>query len=211
MPLIITIVNQKGGVGKSTLSMNLYAHFRNEGQRAVLVDFDPQGSNTQLVKLKGSEFIDILNIRDFPSIEKLQEKFNEYEVVVIDTPPYFFDDLPKILGFSNIVLIPCKPSIYDVLASHQTLELIDSLINENKYSFIPFIVMTQVITGTVINGEIREYLSQYKPKILKTEIFNRVAYAEALVFSGDVLSGENKKAKEEIKNLADEILSLFLN
>jgi cellulose biosynthesis protein BcsQ len=97
------------------------------------------------------------------------------------------------------------------LASHQTLELIDSLINENKYSFIPFIVMTQVITGTVINGEIREYLSQYKPKILKTEIFNRVAYAEALVFSGDVLSGENKKAKEEIKNLADEILSLFLN
>src|SRR5690606_39642968 len=96
MPKIITLAHQKGGVGKSTLALNLAYRFSKEVKTA-LTDTDPQGSTIQL-----KDIVQGIDILGYKGTKNLQGK--PYDVIFIDTPPYLTVNMILILLASDLVL-----------------------------------------------------------------------------------------------------------
>lgn len=212
MPLTITLAHQKGGVGKSTLAINLYGYFTQAGYRTALIDIDPQGSITSLLKTFGGdaarEKVALIERAGFSSYADLRGQIEGEEIVLIDTPPYLSKELQQVLALSHLVLIPCKASPLDALAVVQTLALVKEEQARNP-SLAAAIVLTMTIAGTGFPKQIREHLEQHGLPILDIEIANRVAYARSLLFSNGVGGEANDKAKDEIARLGQEIIELL--
>jgi chromosome partitioning protein len=207
MPSIITLAHQKGGVGKSTIALNLYGYFSHSGLKTAIVDIDPQGSITSFVEFSDSDGFNLIRRTDFTTYADLLDKVQGFEVVVIDTPPYLSKELAEVIKITDIVIIPCKASLFDVLAIRQTIEFIQKE-KENR-DFLSAIVLTMVISGASIQYQIREHLETHNMPIFKTEIGNRVAYAKSLLVSGNVFQDDGSKAQEEMQSLTEEILNLI--
>ena len=122
---IITVSHQKGGVGKSTLSLNLSGCF-SHGLKVALCDTDLQGSLLSL-----SYMVDGLNIIKMP--EEIQSIKNlPYDLIIIDTPPYLSNMLPDIFKISDFILVPTKAGFFDLMAIRSTLGIIEASIKENS-------------------------------------------------------------------------------
>lgn len=197
MAKIITVAHQKGGVGKSTLALNLATCFQ-EQLRVALVDIDLQGSLSDL-----KEDFPELNIiceDHFEQIRKL-----DHDLIIVDTPPYLSNRLPELFLISDYVLVPTKAGFFDVMAIRSTLNLIAEA--QKKHTSIKAgIVINMVKHRSGITHEVQELLKSFDIPVLKTMIHDRVSFARSPITRG-VLESEDTKAKEEITSLADEIVS----
>jgi chromosome partitioning protein len=198
MAKIITIAHQKGGVGKSTLALNLAYRFSKD-VRTALTDTDPQGSTMQLQDIVTG--IDIIN---YVSIDNLI--LEPYDVVFIDTPPYITETILPIFLKSDFVLIPTKAGVPDIMAIRSTIELLKEA-QGKKPSLKAAIVLNMVKPRVSITEEAKEQLSQYDLPII-AEIKDRTSYNNTFL-SGGVFSGSDKLAQNEIEQLTKEILNLL--
>jgi chromosome partitioning protein len=113
MSKIITIAHLKGGVGKSTLALNLAVCFK-DTLRVALIDTDTQGS---ISDLKGDlKTIEVINDTSPQNIKAM-----DYQLIIIDTPPYLSSQLPDLFAISDFVLIPTKAGFFDVMAIRSTI------------------------------------------------------------------------------------------
>lgn len=212
MALIITLAHQKGGVGKSTLATNLRGYFAGGGYKTALVDIDPQGSLSKLVRTfsdqPGREPENVIERGSFKTYTELQALLEPYDIAVIDTPPYLSHELEAVFEITNVVLVPCKASPLDFLAIGDTLDLIREAKRKRK-ELVAAVVLTMTITGTDFTASIRHELEKTEFPVLKTEIGNRVAYMRSLLIANTVLGDDNRKAREEIEGLGKEIISLL--
>ena len=212
MALIITLAHQKGGVGKSTLATNLRGYFAGGGYKTALVDIDPQGSLSKLVRTfsdqVGREPEHVIERRSFQTFADLGRLLEAYDIAVIDTPPYLSHDLEAVFDITNVVLVPCKASPLDFLAIGDTLDLIRHA-KAKREQLVAAVVLTMTITGTDFTTSIRQELEKTEFPVLKTEIGNRVAYMRSLLTANTVLGDENRKAREEIESLGKELISLL--
>jgi chromosome partitioning protein len=212
MPIIITLAHQKGGVGKSTLAINLYGYFTQAGYKTAIIDIDPQGSITSLLQTFGGEGgregVALIERAGFSSYEELGRLVEGREIVLIDTPPYLSKELQQVLALSHLVLIPCKASPLDALAVVQTVALVKEEQARNP-ALVAAFVLTMTIAGTGFPKQIREHLGRHGLPILDVEIVNRVAYARSLLFSNSVIGETNDKAKDEIIQLGQELIELL--
>lgn len=211
MVKIITLASQKGGVGKSTLALNIYATFLQNGATVALVDTDPQGSIRNIYQtLKAQPQWSGVELLDYKQFKKIAEGGESpYDVIVVDTPPYLSDKLETILLWSDVVLMPCKPSPLDILSMEHTIELVKEAQAKNK-ELKAGIVLNMVFSGTQkYTDQISEILkTNYDIPLLRTQINNRVAYSRAIFKDSSVDSEKNKKATEEMTALIQEMLIL---
>lgn len=209
MPLIISVANQKGGVGKSTLALNLASYFSQNGVPSAVVDSDAQGSIASLVATfgEGNSYgsVNLIPRKAFGSFSELGSK-SEFQILVIDTPPYLSTDLQEIFRISDFVLVPTKPGAFDMFAIENTLELVrraQKLKPELKFG----IALNMTAAGTRHVEEIRTYLQSKDVLVLKTEIAKRVEFERCLLSNDSIFASADEKAKAEIRNLAEEIVS----
>ncbi|MVN23487.1 ParA family protein [Mucilaginibacter arboris] len=200
MSKIITIAHQKGGVGKSTLALNLAVCFQDQ-LSVALVDTDLQGS---IADLKD----------DLPELSIIQEDIFEnirqlkHQLIIIDTPPYLSNRLPDLFLISDYVLIPTKAGFFDVMAIRSTIALVKQA--QKKHSQLNAgIVLNMIKPRSGVTGEVQELLKGFDMPLLNTVIHDRVSFTRSPI-TGGVLSGDDSKAKEEITGLAEEIVNSII-
>jgi chromosome partitioning protein len=120
---VIAVVNQKGGAGKTTISLNLAAALAEHGAKVLLIDADPQhtASDWSAVRKEPPPFV-LLGLaqpvlhRDVPQLAA------DYDFVVIDGPPRNYEVTRSAIAAADLVLIPVQPSGADFWASRETVK-----------------------------------------------------------------------------------------
>jgi chromosome partitioning protein len=200
MAQIITVANQKGGVGKSLLCINLAYVFFNSGLKVGLIDKDYQGSLSQI--LKPSD--ELILIPEDTALSDLKN-LGYYHVIIIDTPPYLSNKLPEIFLISDYILLPTKAGIFDLMAIRATIGLIKEAQKVN-INIQAGIVFNMVKSNSSITNEMRQLLLEYDIPVLDSVISDRVSYIRSLI-TGGILSSKDYNAKVEMTSLVNELLN----
>ena len=177
--MIIGLLNQKGGVGKTTLSVSLAASFARAGARVLLIDADPQGSALDWSAAREGEAL--FSVVGFPRAtvhKEIGQIGQGYDHIIIDGPPRVTDLARSAIMASDLVLIPVQPSPYDIWAADEVVKLIEEarIYKENiKAAF----VVNRKIANTAISRDVGEALASYPVPVLTASITQRVIFAEA--------------------------------
>ena len=207
--MILGVLNQKGGVGKTTLSVNIAAAFAREGSRVLLIDADPQGSALDFAAARTGEAL--FSVVGFPRANLHKEMAvmgKGYDHIIIDGPPRVTDLARSAIMASDIVLIPTQPSPYDVWASEEIVKLVDEArtFKENLKSVF---VINRRITNTAIGRDVVEALSAYPIPVLKTSVTQRVVFAESAASGRSIFEiDRDGAAAMEIQAVIDELKEL---
>ncbi|OCX54362.1 ATPase [Mucilaginibacter sp. PPCGB 2223] len=196
MAKIITIAHQKGGVGKSTLAINLALCFQDQLSIA-LVDTDLQGS---LYHIK-EDFpeLSIIGPDKLTAIQQL-----DHDLVIVDTPPYLSNKLPELFLHSDFILVPTKAGFFDVMAIRSTLALIKEAQTQAPH-LKAGIVLNMIKPRSGLTKDIAALLESMEVPLLKTRVHDRVSIARSAMTTG-ILNGGDPKAAAEIMALAEEVV-----
>ncbi len=177
--MIIGMLNQKGGVGKTTLSVNLAAALTRIGSRVLLIDADPQGSALDLAAAReGEPLFSVVGLPRATLHKEIGTIGKGYEHIIIDGPPRVTDLARSAIMASDVVLIPVQPSPYDVWAADEVVKLIDEA-RVYKEKLKSCFVVNRKIANTAIGRDVREALSAYPLHVLNASVTQRVVFAEA--------------------------------
>ncbi len=205
MGTVITIAQQKGGSGKTTLAVNLAVAFRRAGLSVALLDTDPQGSlgrwflmRRQALGEAGMEFSTASAWGVSYECEKLRKA---HDIVIVDTPPKVDADLRPALREADLVLVPVSASHVDLWATEGVLDL---ALRERKRALI---VLNRMKSGTRLGAEVAEVAAGLEADLAEARLGQRVVFAETLGQGLGALEAPGAVAHDEVTRLATEILA----
>jgi chromosome partitioning protein len=182
---VITLATSKGGAGKSTLSRNLAAHWTNIGMRVAIIDADPQGSIIGRHDPEGPlKNLTVLAEPEESVASLINDIKKDFDFVVVDTGGFRNRTTVRALISTDLALIPLKPSADDVAGALETHNLINELNKTPERNIRPIkyrMIITMSIQGTVIARHVRSELEQLGYLILKSEMYQRIAYPESAI------------------------------
>ena len=201
--MIIGVLNQKGGVGKTTISVNLAHALGLTGARMLLVDADPQGSALAWSSVReGDPLFPVVGMPK-PTLHKdLPQVAADYDHVVIDGAPRVNELARAAIMASSFILIPVQPSPYDVWASEEIVKLIHEA-RIFKPDLKAAFAINRKIVNTAIGRDVEGALSSYDLPVLDAALCQRVAYAESAAEGRTVFEVEPMSvAANEVRKLA---------
>ena len=207
--VIISVINQKGGVGKTTLSISLAAALAGRKMRVLLVDADPQGSALDWVAVRGEDapFAAVGMPKPILHLE-LPKMAKDFDAVVIDGPPRIYDVARSAVMASDAVLIPVLPSQFDVWAAEETVKLLEECAVYKRATLKAAFVINRKIANTAIGRDVAKALKQYPLPVLQSTVCQRVAFAESARGRTVLEIDPDSSASKEIQALAKEVLKL---
>jgi len=202
---IITVATMKGGSGKSTLASCLAVHWQLHGRRSAIIDADPQSTIARLAaREKALGGVPVVKDATDDVFKWAQRLVGDYDNVVIDTPGFRSQATLACLGVSDFVLVPVKPSPFDVDRMLDTLNVLINGVSGRQPVFR--CVLTQTTRDSVIAKHIRTELADAGFPVLNSEMTNRVVYAEAALWGATpTLLDKKGPAAREIAAIAKEI------
>ncbi|MDX2119009.1 MAG: ParA family partition ATPase [Planctomycetota bacterium] len=207
---VIGFLNQKGGVGKTTLAVHVADSLSRRGHRTMLIDADPQGSALDWASARDGEPRFPVAGLPRPSIHKeLPALARGCEYVIIDGPPRVYDVARSAMGASDLIVIPVQPSPYDVWAAK---EIVDMFAETAIYrpGLKAVFAINRRIVNTALGRDVVEALAAYPVPALKAAICQRVALAESAAQGRTVLETDpNGASAREIEAIVDELLGQF--
>ena len=213
---IIALVNQKGGSGKTTISMQLAGALSRRKGRVLVVDADPQGTATRWAASSEDE-------KPFPAavvglsaannkVHREVRKFvDNYDYIIIDCPPAADSPVPQsALLVADLALVPIIPSPLDMWAAVGIREVISTVSDLNE-ELRARLIINQCQPNTTLAQEALEVLPEFGIDLCNTYLRQRQVYRQSAVFGQTVHDFGSKAtaATEEIEALTDEVLALL--
>ena len=178
--MIVGVLSQKGGVGKTTLSLNLASHWHAEGRRVLVVDADPQGSALAWSSARAAPPIFPVVGMAKPSLHRdLPAIAADYDVTVIDGAPRVNDLGRAAILASDLVLIPVQPSPFDVWAADDTVQLIQEA-QQFKDTLKAAFAINRKIVNTAIGRDVAGAFADAPFPVLEPTVSQRVLFAESV-------------------------------
>lgn len=205
MAQIITIAQQKGGAGKTTLAAHLGVLLSEYGLKIAMIDVDPQGSLSHWYEIRKQHgeavfpltFVKSTGTKLHAELTRLKKS---HDFVIIDSPPHDNSDAHCAVRHSDLVIIPMQPSPLDLWATQATLKM------ARKEKVPVKMVLNRVNPQAKLSQKMREEM-----KDMSLSLFgNRVVYAGAILAGKGVNEmAPHCAASKEIESLADDILDYF--
>ena len=173
----IALINQKGGVGKTTVALHLAAAFQSAGSDALVIDLDPQASAAEWHDARENPLPHVESIQP-ARLAKVVENAREIGtgMLVLDTAPHAEATALEAARLADMVLVPCQPSIMDLRAMRKTVELL-------KLVKVPaFAVLNGVPAfGTVADEAAEMIQGSLGLAVCPVRLGDRVAYNRCLI------------------------------
>lgn len=204
--MIIAVVNQKGGVGKTTLSIHLADGLAKAGRKVTLIDADAQNSSLLWSALReGADIFPVLGMPKETLYQEIQGLSSGFDDIVIDGPPRVASVLKAAIASADVVLVPVKPSSLDVWAATDVVKLIQE-VHMLKPSLKASFVINERRPNTRLARDVIEALKEIGLPVCETSIHTRSAYPVAIGQGRTVFDTEpSSKAALEMNALLNEI------
>ncbi len=208
MAIVITVAQQKGGAGKSTVSAHLAVAFSQRGQKVILIDIDPQGSTTHWYRVRQEKFGDDYTGLGFVKANGLRlsneiaRYKDSYDIIIVDSPPHTESESKTAIRASDLVVVPVQPSPTDIWAMSATIELARA---EEKLFRV---LLNRYSPGSRIAKELD---SSIPIERFTSHLGNRVVFASCMLLGKCVTESDpSSQAAEEVKNLIAEVNDLLI-
>jgi chromosome partitioning protein len=211
MSMIISVLNLKGGSGKSTISTNLAVAYKLDGKKVLLIDSDPQATSIRWAGERPEDKVKV-NVVAIPDAKALRKQVKDfmadYDVLIIDGAPQLDLISTTSIAISEVVLIPVSPSPYDIWATENIVQRVKSAQEINPDLKASFII-NRDNPRTLLSKDTDEALNELGLPIFQTRLHNRIAYADSALNGLSVLEWTDLKGKEEIMALYNELKSIL--
>jgi chromosome partitioning protein len=204
---IITIAQQKGGAGKTTLAIHLASAWADLGKKVAIIDIDPQASLSTWFRLRNARRdpegapIEVVAVGGWRVAGEVERQARNHDIVLIDSPPHAETEARIAVRAAELVLVPVQPSPMDFWATKPTLDLA-------RAEKVPaLLVLNRVLARANLTGAMLEAYQALDVPLAETRIGNRVALAASLNEGLGILEYDPMStAAAEIAALADEVL-----
>ncbi len=203
---VVTIAQQKGGAGKTTLAAHLAVALSQKGRRVAVIDIDPQGSLSHWHDVRekrfgegytGLSFAAVSGWRVASEVARLK-KLHDY--IIIDSPPHTETEARTAIRSADLLIIPVQPSPTDLWASKATLSLAEA-------EKIPVKVILNRVSA---HSKLAQTIAAELPHLSHAHLGNRVAFAASLLEGRTCTETDpSSAASQEVKALVKEILEQF--
>jgi chromosome partitioning protein len=203
---IITVAQQKGGAGKTTLAAHLAVAWAEAGLRVAVVDIDPQASLTRWFEARREALgdavgIDHVQITGWRAQREVERLALDHDVVVIDSPPHMEIEARVAVRSAHLVVVPVQPSPMDLWATKPTLDL------ARQEKVATLLVINRVPPRAKLADALVERIHALGADVARVHVGNRVQFAAALLEGRSVTEAARRtRAAEEMQELAAEIL-----
>jgi chromosome partitioning protein len=204
----VTIAQQKGGAGKTTLAAQLSVAFAKAGRRVGLVDIDPQGSlkmwhdirQALVGEIPEGGSITMVAASGWRLSNEIDRLKANTDIILVDSPPHAETDVRIAVRAAELILVPIQPSPMDLWATHPTLEMA-----KREKSPVLMVFNRTPPKGKLVDA-VRKKIGETEVPVAATVLGNRVAFAASMMEGkGVVESNPRTTAAKEIRALAEEI------
>lgn len=216
---IIVMCNQKGGAGKTTVTLNLAGSLGRRGSKVALIDGDEQSSLVEISSLAPEDgLLPASVIGLWKAGRKIHQEIkrfiDDYDYIIVDCPPAASSPIAQSsLLIADIAIVPFIPGTIDALAAPKIRDAIESaqIINQELKAFL---LLNRVEESWNISKQIIDILPRFKMPLLKAKLTKRAAYVESPGIGNSVHQLKGKKEKiepaiAEVERFADEIISIL--
>ncbi|AVF37875.1 MULTISPECIES: ParA family partition ATPase [Rahnella] len=203
---IISFLNGKGGVGKTTTSINIATCLARQGHKVVMVDTDPQGSISNWYDETKCKF-DLAEAASEKEVYTVRKQLKEYDYVVIDGAAAISAISSAAVMVSDLVLIPVTPSPLDFAACGAILAVVEA--RENLQPVIARFLITKKVASAKMLEVLKESIADTGVPALRTGTTQRQVYIRTMMDGGTVFDTTDGNAKGEIEIMTKEITELL--
>ncbi|MGF7163078.1 chromosome partitioning protein [Rhodoligotrophos appendicifer] len=203
---IITLAQQKGGSGKTTIAAHLAVAFHLQGLRVAIVDVDPQGSLGEWFEARERRMADDAGLSfrtasGWGARRAARALARDFDIVVVDTPPKSDVEAKSAIETANLVVVPIQPTHVDLWATKPTLDLI------GQVQVPSLLILNRVLSRVSLTGEMAAAMAEFGHPAASNTIGNRVGFAASMGEGSTLLEREpGSKGSAELQAVALEVI-----